>query len=723
MVNFKKHINPLYKDIKDILDFSKVEKKTEVLKEEYEYLEPLAKQIADSVFSEYKRAQNLQEEIDKQIYEIDTTTGDDHADAVSLYNQLLRLLRQKVDLINHKLEKLDNPYFGKIKFSRGSQSKEITTYIGKFAEFDSETKKVLITDWRAPIANLYYQNAGPTEDVKIETPLGDQEGSLTQKRQFQISRSRINNVYDAKSGNVAADEFLLSQLKGRVGKKLTDIVATIQAKQNEIIREDIDKLVIIQGVAGSGKTTILLHKMAYLLFKHEKKINPRKSLIIAPNKMFLDYISDVLPSLGVKDLEHNTFLFWAKKVLGWEDNYIISTKKDDLEVKEFKGSYNFKLLLEEYFNSFEENFLENIPSVMRHDIRNRYYELKEKQPTIPMKERVELSIDYAASQRQFRKNLSQGYVAPVQGAENQIKEINDYAKQKYNPYRIYKNMFNFIKKSKYASDKLIKKTSHYNKSVLQKNQYKAEDLPPILWLHFQIYGVSDYKKDFVLADEAQDFSVFQILVLKEIAKNNNLTLAGDIAQAIIPPFYIKNWEEVIEVIKKEDEGVNLSYHKLSRCYRTTVEIIEFANSVFKKHFPKEVVLPEAVLRHGEDVEFLEDDFVEKINEEFEKNISSLAVICKDVHHANRVYEDLKDAKNLNREVRSHNEDNYESGILVLPIEKAKGLEFDTVIISEMTQENYKKNELDVRLFYVAVTRALHKLYIQIPKSKKKSELL
>ncbi len=725
MPNYKKYINPLFNEITDIQDFSSVDKSTKLLKQEYGYLEPVVRRIIEEIQKDNRNLDKLEEEIQKQLYEIETTTGDDHSDAVSLYNQLLNEVRIKVKNINLKLEKLNTPYFGKIKFNREPENKEITSYIGKFAIFDFSTNKMMVTDWRAPIANLYYQNSGPSKNVSFEAPAGKQTGSLTQKRQFEIARARINNIYDAKTGNIAADEFLLSQLKERVGKKLTDIVATIQSQQNEIIREGINKTIIIQGVAGSGKTTILLHKIAFLLFKHEKDIEPQKSIIIAPNKMFLDYISDVLPSLGIDNLEHNTFLFWAKNILDWDDKHIISTQKDDLELKKFKGSYEFKLLLEKYFQTFEENLLENIPSIMKTDISNKYYSLKENHPDISMKERIDLSINYATSQKQFRKNLSQGYVAPIRGDDDKVKIIQDYVKKKYNPYKIYKNMFQYIKKSSHASPKLLEKLKNYNKQILVNNYYKMEDLPPILWLHFQIFGMSDHIKDYVLADEAQDLSVFQILILKQISKNNNLTLAGDLAQSIIPPFHIKNWEEVISTLKNENKNIEVSYHKLHRCYRTTVEIIEFANSILKKHFPKEFTLPEAVLRHGEKVEFIQDDnLIEKINEEFDKDIASLALICRDTHHANELYQKLTEKKKeIKRQILNHDEDNYESGLLVIPVEKAKGLEFDTVIIADMTDQYYKINELDVRLFYVAVTRALHKLYIHKANEKTKTSLL
>ena len=189
------------------------------------------------------------------------------------------------------------------------------------------------------------------------------------------------------------------QLQERIGKKLQDIVATIQAQQNDIIREDIDFPVVIQGVAGSGKTTILLHRLAYLFYTYSKKINDTNSLIIAPNQMFIDYVSDVLPNLGVRKVETLTYLFWAKKILEWDDYYTVSTEEENLEFKEFKGSRDFIKILDKYFYDFEENLLENIPSSMAEVIADRYHQLKEEYSDIDMIERVSLATEYAFAQK------------------------------------------------------------------------------------------------------------------------------------------------------------------------------------------------------------------------------------------------------------------------------------------------------------------------------------
>jgi DNA helicase-2/ATP-dependent DNA helicase PcrA len=251
-----------------------------------------------------------------------------------------------------------------------------------------------------------------------------------------------------------------------------------------------------------------------------------------------------------------------------------------------------------------------------------------------------------------------------------------------------------------------------------------EDLAPIVYIQLKLKGTKEFEQDYVVVDECQDLSYVEIATLAQIAKNGNITLAGDLAQAIIPPFYIKDWKNVMKLI--EDIGYNdISYHQLNRCYRTTIEIIEFANEIFEERFPESYKLPEAVLRHGEEIKKIEyeteikdlDDnelkeFVELIKDEFEKEAVTCAVICKDRQHANNIYEKIKPLEDeIGRDVVAYSESDYKSGVLVLPVSHAKGLEFDSVIIADMNEQRYPDNEYNTRLLYVAITRALHRLVI------------
>lgn len=723
MQTFKKYLNPLHKDVDKVADFSDLKELTEIEQEEYPNLKKVTKIKSKEINSLLPRLDKLEEELEHQIYLIQTESDlDAKIDAKGVYNKLLIKIEELVERINAELIALNTPYFGKILFKPydSKSEKALNLYIGKFALMDKDTHAPLITDWRSPIASIYYENSGPSENVSFKAPIGERFGDLKQKRQFQISRARINGIYDAKSGNVAADEFLLSQLNERLGKKLQDIVSTIQLLQNRIIRDEIKKPVLIQGVAGSGKTTILLHRLAYLFYTYKKEIHPDNSLIIAPNQMFIDYVSDVLPDLGVEKVDTETYLFWAKKVLEWDDTYTISPEKEDLDIKEYKGSLEFLKVLDRYFDIFEKELLEKIPYSRKDIIERRYYELKNEFPNIDMKERLELATDYAFAQKQFKQGHTGFFDNTYDNDVEFKKNIYNYFRKNCNIYTLYKNLF--------KTELVSKDTSKYTLTALKQSgrihHYRMEDLGAMVYLHLKIEGVKHYEKDYIMIDEAQDISFVQLATLLRVAKNNNITIAGDLAQSIIPPFYIRDWDDVIGLIK-ELLRKDTEYYQLQKCYRTTVEIVDFANKIFKDRFPKSYKLPEAVLRHGDEVKVLEYDkdikdldsskikeLVMIIKEQFDKGAVTCALLCRDRNHATTLYNIFKEYESvIGRQVISFEENDYHSGLLVLPIENAKGLEFDSVIFADINSNYYKDTELDYKLLYVGITRALHRLFL------------
>jgi DNA helicase-2/ATP-dependent DNA helicase PcrA len=448
--------------------------------------------------------------------------------------------------------------------------------------------------------------------------------------------------------------------------------------------------------------------------------------------MFLDYISDVLPNLGVSGVNTLTYLFWGKKVLGWDNKYTVSTEKENLEYKEYKGSLKFLSFLDKYFEEYEEQLLDEIPYSRADLIERRYYELKDKFPLISMEERVNLSIDYAFAQKQFKERRTGAFDDSFDIENKKRKEIMRYVNKKVDPYRIYQNIF----KEKLLDKEICKYTLKGLRSHNAHKYFRMEDLAPIVYIQLKLKGTKEFEQDYVVIDECQDLSYIEIATLTQIAKNGNITLAGDLAQAIIPPFYIKDWKNVKSLI--EDMGYsNVSYHQLNRCYRTTVEIIEFANEIFKERFPESYKLPEAVLRHGDEIKRIEyetevkdlDDkelkeFIKTIKNQFEKEAVTCALICKDRKHANEVYEKIKPLEDrIGRDVVAYTESDYKSGLLILPVSQAKGLEFDSVIIVDMNEERYPDNEYNTRLLYVAVTRALHRLLVVTNKNIDNSPLL
>lgn len=721
MQTFKDHLNPIYKDIDEISKYDDLKDLSELEQQEYPNLQKVVQMKVQELKDLLPRLDKLEEELEHQILLIESeASADERMSAKKVYNQILAQIRELVQRINSELLILDSPYFGKIVFEPEDTGRDIQIYIGKGALIDKETQIPLITDWRSPISNIYYENTGPKDNVSFQAPVGERFGDLKQKRQFQISRGRINGIYDAKSGNVAADEFLLTQLNERLGKKLQDIVSTIQKLQNTIIRDDINKPIVMQGVAGSGKTTILLHRLAYLFYTYKEEIRAYNSLIIAPNQVFIDYVSDVLPSLGVERVETLTYLFWGKHVLDWDDSYTVSSEDEDLDIKEYKGSREFIDVLDEYFEYFEEQLLDNIPYSRKDIIRKRYYDLKDEFKDIEMLERLDLATDYAFAKKQFKEGRTGFYDNTYDNDASKRKSIYEYFRRNCNVYTLYKNLF--------KSDFVTSDTAKYTLKGLAQSgrdrKFRMEDLGPLVYLQLKIVGSKNFSKDCVVVDEAQDMSFVQLATLLKIAKNSNMTMAGDLAQSIIPPFYIKDWDDVIKLVK-DQSGMDTTYYQLQRCYRTTVEIVEFANDIFKDWFPKSYRLPEAVLRHGDEVKVLEynynildmenDDLgslVKIMRDQFEKGSVTCALLCRDRNHAKKMYCLFKEYEDLiGRQVISYEESDYNTGLLVLPIENAKGLEFDTVIFADLNSTYYGTSELDIKLLYVGITRALHRVYI------------
>jgi DNA helicase-2/ATP-dependent DNA helicase PcrA len=744
VICFKELLNPLNRRVPLILDFEKnPQRNTDnpLINEELDYLKKIVEILGEEALSKNERLDKIRKELEDIIYIIENTTGDDKSEAVGDYNKHFKRAKMLIKLLNRILSQLNQPYFGKVIFDRKDiestkpiegKKKEITTYFGKFAYFDKDTNKMLVTDWRAPIANVYYKNTGPTNDIHFKSPVGKQIGDLVQKRQFEISEGRINNIYEARTGNAAADAFLLSQLTQRVGKKLQDIVSTIQEEQNEIIRDQLNQTTVLQGVAGSGKTTILLHRIAYLLFTYKEELKAEKMLIIAPNKMFLDYISDVLPSLGVDEIGRNTYISWAKDILNWDEKFSLSTGKEDLTIKRLKGSKKFIKLIELYIEQFERDLFEKMPDdPLRFIIENRYEYMKAAHPELDMSEQLQLSLEYAFAQLQFKNKTTGDFMGRLEMQKKRQSEIQSYFTKRLNPLKIYRDLYRVDSIFKEAgfdtkTAKALKKYTleHFKKAPGGIQKFKVEDLPPMLNIHLHIYGKKDHIEDYIVVDEAQDLSPYQIKTLHSIAKNGNLLIAGDIAQSIVPPFYFEEWNELEDVLDTGNKEIK--YYHLKRCYRTTVEIIEYANELFKGKL-SERYRPEAVLRHGDEViikEFKSED--EKINsiinivrESVKAGASTTALLTKDYNSADKLFETLeqyKDEKGRNiseifeKDFLSYKSSDYKSGILVMPIEKAKGLEFDSVVITD--RDSYDLNKtLDVRLLYVAITRALHRVII------------
>lgn len=710
------------------------------------------------------------------------------------YSEELEITEKLYNITHKSLQRYNEakivPYFSRIDF-REKRSTEIESYyIGKFGLGDSKTGDEKIIDWRAPIADLYY--SGTAGKVSYRVSSGYVDGELYLKRKFIIEDKKLRDAFDEgineiilrsedNEGNNLVDEFLKINLEKNVSSKLKDVVATIQKEQNDIIRSEKNSALVVQGSAGSGKTTIALHRLAYLLYKYSKSLSSKDVLVVAPNRLFLDYISDVLPSLGANTVKQETFEDIALKVLGVKSRvytkdkklaYIFEDKKDGdkkfvVKASEFKGSLLFKHMIDEYLKTIEERdcdvedikisgyvlfekseikrlFVEDmkhLPIDNRKEEIKKYFNLKLKDKVKSILDKVSFRYEYNIAR--IKRNMQDG-------AERRKKLIKIYDERDDEKRYIIKNVRNVMDQyfenwkhtdtgiildrffnnqniyDKIVKDKVSEELWNYMKEDFNKHREKktidSDDLAAMLYIKFNIEGNDKFNFKHIIIDEAQDYSVFQFSALKNLCSSSSFTIVGDLGQGIYYYKGINDWDILKENVFKD----NFNYMALTQSYRSTVEIIKFANRVLKKqNINLEPAKP--VLRHGdipEVIEFMANrEFAEKVDSIIEKldklGKRNIAVIGKTYDECKKINDALKKYSKNKWKIIRENDKSFEISKIIIPSYITKGLEFDCSIIYNCNEENYKDTELDKKILYVALTRALHYEYIFFKGKKSK----
>jgi DNA helicase-2/ATP-dependent DNA helicase PcrA len=631
----------------------------------------------------------------------------------------------------------------------------------------------LIVDWRSPVASVYYD--GRLGVVTYTTPSGTAGGDLQMKRQYTINDGVLEDILDVDI--TTTDTFLQAALGESKDNKLKDIVSTIQAEQNEIIRADILYPLIVQGAAGSGKTTIALHRIAYLIYTYEDTFEPYNFLIVAPNRLFLNYISEVLPELGAHHVKQSTFtdlvyeLSGIKVKLSRPDDklkqFISHGSADEDEkltllrrVSSLKGSLVYRDMIDSYISDLEQSFvpeqdfkLRKFTILSAKEIRKMflveysYLPMYQRIPEIKKKlakklkgdaktiveeiqnyydkriEHIRTTIKPSEKRRQYLVQL-------MSKRDEQIEIIKKDSKTLVNRYLSYfpkhdvAYYFNaFIgelgnrlpRNSAVQSDEcFISYMDGHNQGLLSKNSIEFEDLASILYLKHRIFGVEGNKDiKYVVLDEAQDFSLFQVYVLKYVFKTELFTMLGDVAQGIHSYRGINDWEEVRQVFTQRE----CRFLTLEQSYRTTIEIMNAANEVLSLAKLPGLIPAKPVVRHGDAPGLFRLTDKEEWLNTLENKLAvlktkhkTIAVICKTDEECDKVVKKLVKRGKVSVK-RLHEEDiSYEGGIVILPTHLAKGLEFDAVVIA-VFEDDFHEKELDIKLLYVAMTRALHSLDI------------
>ncbi|MCY6960152.1 HelD family protein [Clostridium brassicae] len=607
-----------------------------------------------------------------------------------------------------------SPYFGKVTFEEKEIQGEDSIYVGRFGVTPEEAYEPVVVDWRAPISSLFY--AGKLGEVEYNAPLGKIKVDVNGKRQFIIKKENLIGMFDSEID--VKDEILQMVLSKNAEDKLKDIIMTIQQEQDDLIRQPKDKTIVVDGIAGSGKTTIALHRVAYLLYNY-RNILQDKVLILGPNSIFMEYISTVLPSLGEIGVRQQTFRDFAmeildlKTIMEFREYMEKIINKDEEFIKEvlFKTSEGYMKELDKFIEVLNKSYFIIQDLVFENNV-------------IVPKEAIKDLFDYYENMPLFRrsKKIKRILFAKIRDKRDEkVREIEKWYKEslaKMDEEKKNLEGSELIFKRKLKIRKVIKNAMIAKKSLQWLDNEKVidlynnlnsnkiltiDDLAPILYLKLKLEGLKlNEEIKHVVIDEAQDYSLLQLIVIKELTKCKAFTIVGDKNQRLIPvlgEIPMLNLNGILE---------NVEYFNLNKSYRSTKEIMEYAN----KYLDDDKIVP--LVRSGDLVidkyinskeEFIKEieNVLGKLNSE---GFESIALICKNKEQAKKVYSLVN--RKIGIKLIDSEEIIYNKGGVVIPAYYAKGLEFDAAIIINCENNQMIKED---KLMYVMATRALHKLYV------------
>lgn len=587
------------------------------------------------------------------------------------------------------------PYFGRIDFlEKKENSKVMPIYIGIHTFYDPESRATLIHDWRAPVSSMFYDHE--LGEAGYRSPSGEIKGEISLKRQYRIRGGKMEFMIE--SALTVHDDILQKELSSNVDDKMKNIVATIQREQNQIIRNEDIRTLIIQGVAGSGKTSIALHRIAYLLYTFRDSISSKDILIISPNKVFSDYISNVLPELGEETVPETSMEQILSGVLehkykyqtyfGLVNELLEKPSSSLIDRIAYKASFGFISELDKFILHIENTYFKAAdvkltkyitipaPFIEEQYLRFNRYPIRRRFDAMADYMLDMLKIQYTFTVTTTGRNLLKKEIRLMFAGNNDIQVYKDFFKWTNNP-----GMFKMRKGH----------TLEYS------------DLAPLAYLHLALEGNGNqpFRVKHLLIDEMQDYSPIQYKVIQKLFPCRK-TVLGDAGQSVNP--YGSSTAETIQKSLTASEIM-----KLCKSYRSTFEITDFAQKI---HPNAEL---EPVARHGEKPQILQfGSAVEELSgimgliSTYRKSgYKSLGIICKTEQQARKMADMLKSYAN-DISFLSSQSSAFVQGIVITSAHMAKGLEFNEVIIPQTDERNYR-SEIDKSMLYVAVTRAMHRL--------------
>ncbi|MBC1551271.1 UvrD-helicase domain-containing protein [Listeria booriae] len=696
---------------------------------------------------------------------VNLETFDDRLETALSIKQQAEFLAER-ELTHHHRDKAlqilrklkDSPYFARVDFTPDDTNETTPIYIG-IAGLSNETEDdYLIYDWRAPISSMYYDfSPGPAEYASMEKIIS---GTMDLKRQFIIRHGELQSMFDT---NVAiGDELLKEVLGNNASDKMKNIVATIQKEQNQIIRNVKNNYLIVQGVAGSGKTSVALQRAAYLLYHYKEELNNDNMLLFSPNPLFSSYIASVLPDLGETSIQQLTFQAYVEKRLGKhltmespfsQMEYLLTTEDAARKAGiRFKASLAFKEYIDQYAEQlstdglvFKNIALRGNVIISKEAIGAYFYSLDH---TISIPNRMSMTKDWLLEELAFleKEERDKDWVKD----EAELLDIEDYtevyhdlqdnaeddtfddfdkelkiltakiARKYFRKIRaavsklkflhitaLYKKLFDV--QADYASlPENWDAVCVYTLESLRQKELLYEDTSPYMYLEDKLTRLkTNTQIKHLFIDEAQDYSPFQFFVLQQLFPSARMTILGDIHQAI----YMHTLNSATLFSGEEVQTDNTEKIELHKSYRSTRQIVDFT-----RHLLAVDLEIEPFERDGEKPSFVlcmdgqerDAKLRHTLSGLVGKEYGTIAVICKTAAESAAMYEQLSPAFDV--QLATEHSYSYDSGIIVLPAYLAKGIEFDAVIIPDASAHNYEKS-FEQNLFYTACTRAMHELVL------------
>lgn len=585
---------------------------------------------------------------------------------------------------------LDAPYFGRVDFCYDGDEEPEVYYIGVGNLTEDHGKGAYVYDWRAPVSGLFYDY--DKGKASFQAPAGVMEGEITRKRQYKICDGRL--VFALETEMNIDDEILQQTLSENGDNRLKSIVTTIQKEQNSIIRDTRHRIMVVQGCAGSGKTSVALHRIAYLLYHNRESLQAAQVLVLSPNSIFGDYISRILPELGEENICELTLDDYAYRELNCygeaEDKYdelervLHGCDSEEAEYKQSKA-YVQELdlfLMQQEWENVEIRDFKYKKIFCPEDIISRFF--YEKFCDVPMLDRLGKIAEYLIDEQET-----------IQGRDMEDEE-RQKVMEKIN--RMYVTIDPLELYNRFLAE------SGREEQLLTGDTIPYEDVYPLLYLKYSMKELPKRRKvKHVVIDEMQDYSYLQYRILQKLF-DCPMTILGDRRQTM--------GEKQSNVMKflPEIYGKEIFYIDMKKSYRSTREIMEYAEQISQENAGTQYVD-----RHGELPHTRTVDTSEQMYEMLAKDLTgetgcrTQGVLCLTQEEAEAVWNALREM-GIEADLLTKDSMKFRTGISVMPFYLAKGLEFDAVYIPNVQKYH---SPLEKQAMYINVTRALHKLKLYI----------